>query len=245
MLLQSPLNLLDFRSKSYKFADDHLEIRWERVAQSLQVPKPIADISRERHPQQYPAATIIRFIPENGEELLKRTIFSVSDETIPEVHRLGRGKLVTYSPILMLLLDTALKLERNVYFLVERSRSVADLAETLVKLPLAALYFFIALGNFLNIAINPEAYLLFFKLGGLKATLYLVANGSAALILLALIIRLDPRKWTPLSLAYFAFHLANSIIISTEIFKAPAFSTISLIGLILSLIPVIRGLARR
>ena len=122
---------------------------------------------------------------------------------------------------------------------------MADLAETLVKLPLAALYFFIALGNFLNIAINPEAYLLCFKLGGLNAILYLVANGSAALILLALIIRLDPRRWAPPSLAYLAFHLANSIIISIEIFGAPAFSTISLVGLMLSLMPIIRGLARR
>ena len=122
---------------------------------------------------------------------------------------------------------------------------MADLVEALVKCLLATLYFFIALGNFLNIAINPEAYLLFFKLGGLNAILYLVANGSAALILLALIIRLDPRRWAPPSLAYFAFHLANSIIISIEVFGAPAFSTISLIGLILSLIPIIRDLARR
>ncbi|MCD6420845.1 MAG: hypothetical protein J7L17_00345 [Thaumarchaeota archaeon] len=122
---------------------------------------------------------------------------------------------------------------------------MADLAETLVKLPLAALYFFIALGNFLNIAINPEAYLLFFKLGGLKALLYLTVNGLVALALLTTVVRYEPRRWALPSLAYFAFHLANSIIISTEIFGVFAFSTISLVGLMLSLMPIIRGLARR
>jgi len=122
---------------------------------------------------------------------------------------------------------------------------VANLAETLVKLPLVALYLFLALGSLLNAVINPEAYLLCFKLEGLKALLYLTVNGLVASALLTMIVRYEPRRWVLPSLGYFAFNLADSIIISTEIFKAPAFSTISLIGLILALIPIIRDLARR
>ena len=122
---------------------------------------------------------------------------------------------------------------------------MADLAETLVKLPLAALYFFIALGSLLNAVINPEAYLLCFKLEGLKAFLYLTVNGLVALVLLTMVVKCEPRRWVLPSLGYFAFHLADSIIISTEIFGVFAFSTISLIGLMLSLMPIIRGLARR
>lgn len=117
--------------------------------------------------------------------------------------------------------------------------------EATVKYLLIAMFIFISFGNFMNLMISPQAYLLCFKLRGLTALLYLFINGLIALILMGIIIRKSTLISCATSLCYFSFHLLNSIIVSITIFKVPAFSTISLIGVILSLIPLLRALARR
>ena len=117
--------------------------------------------------------------------------------------------------------------------------------EATVRYLLIAMFIFIAFGNFMNLAASPQAYLLCFKLAGSSASAYLLANGLASILLIWLIVKESMFTWCAASLLYFGFHLANSVVISLTIFKAPAFSLISLIGLILSLIPLLRGLARR
>lgn len=113
--------------------------------------------------------------------------------------------------------------------------------EEAAKYLLIALLFFIALGNLMNIFTNPEAYLIIWKLGGVSALPYLAANGAIPLILIYLILK---SRYIP-AIAYFSFHIANSIIISVAIFSRPSFSLISLIGLMLSVIPLAKALSRR
>jgi len=117
--------------------------------------------------------------------------------------------------------------------------------DTAVRYMLAVMLFFIALGNFMNAFVSPEAFFLFSKLEAASAIIYLIVNGSTALVLSILMLRGDLASRCFLTSIYFGFHLLNSLIVSLRFFGVPAFSTISLIGLILSLIPLVRGLVLR
>lgn len=119
------------------------------------------------------------------------------------------------------------------------------LLDNTVKILLITLLIFISLGNLMNALVNPEAYLINFKLIGFNALIYLLLNGLIPILLIYLVIKAETYIWSISSSAFFSFHLINSISISMTIFMKPSFSVISLIGLVLSLTPLIRGLVRR
>jgi len=119
------------------------------------------------------------------------------------------------------------------------------LLNTLAKLLLITLLIFISMGNIMNALINPEAYLIYLKLAGLNASIYLLLNGLIPILLIYLVAKAETRIWSISSSTFFIFHLVNSICISVTIFRRPSFSVISLIGLVLSLAPLLRDLVRR
>ena len=103
----------------------------------------------------------------------------------------------------------------------------------------------IAFGDLMIVIINPEAYLLASKLDGLPAQIYLSLNSMAALTLIYVIIKARRILWSILPAIFFGFHLINSIIISTTFFGDLSISWISLIGVAISTIELLKALARR
>jgi len=117
--------------------------------------------------------------------------------------------------------------------------------DKLTKYPLAILLMVIAFGGLMIAIINPEAYLLASKLDGLPAQIYLSLNSIAALSLIYAIIKARRAVWSILLMIFFGFHLINSIIISTTFFETPSISWISLIGVAISTIELLKALAHR
>ena len=117
--------------------------------------------------------------------------------------------------------------------------------DKLAKYLLVILLSIIAAGDLMVAVINPEAYLLASKLNGLPAQIYLSLNLMAALSLICMIIKMRPVIWSSLLTIFFGFHLINSIIISTTFFGDLSISWISLIGVTISTIELLKALAHR
>ena len=117
--------------------------------------------------------------------------------------------------------------------------------DKLAKYLLIILLIVTAAGNLMVVVINPEAYLIVSKLDGLPAQIYLFLNSMAALSLIYVIIKARHILWSILLAIFFGFHLTNSIIMSTTFFGTPSISWISLIGVAISIIELLKALAHR
>ena len=117
--------------------------------------------------------------------------------------------------------------------------------DKLTKYPLAVLLLIIAFGDLMIAIINPEACLLASKLDGLPAQIYLSLNSITALSLIYAIIKTRRVIWSILLMIFFGFYLINSIIISTTFFETPSISWISLIGVAISTIELLKAPAHR
>ena len=119
------------------------------------------------------------------------------------------------------------------------------LMDKLAKYLLVILLSITAAGNLMLSIINPEAYLMVLKLNGLPAQIYMSLNIVAALLLTYAVIKARRVVWSILLVIFFGFHLINSIIISTTFFETPSISWISLIGVMISTIELLKALAHR
>ena len=115
--------------------------------------------------------------------------------------------------------------------------------DKLAKYLLIILLIVTAAGNLMVVVINPEAYLIASKLDGLPAQIYLSLNSMAALLLIYAIIKARRVVWSTLLVIFFGFHLINSIIISITFFGDLSISWISLIGVTISTIELLKALA--